>query len=291
MRSKIIRPDAADYPAAMALVCRTYPWARPPPALAYVGHFRSARGVAIVGSRNASPGGAKFARELARAVATQGWTVWSGGAKGIDIAAHLGAIDAGGYTVSVVTGRFDEPHPKSSEALNRKILRARGALLTLAAQLKMPRHRAMFLRRNHVMAALSDATIVIEASSGRSGSMAMGRSVLKIGRPLFTPLHPPWSGCPDLVSEGAIPITSVDHAITLLTQSFETPCQPITTPELGADAHRVLDVLNAGPSHRDDLCIAADLSPQRLSKALLMLKLNARIKTTIGGAIQRCEPG
>jgi DNA processing protein len=135
--------------------------------------------VAIVGTRRASPEGLEVARALGRGLASAGVTVVSGMALGIDSAAHAGAVESGGRSVAVLAGGADVPYPARKRALHDQ-LRRHGAVVS-----EMPpgfrAHRWCFPARNRVIAALADATIVVEAAE-RSGSLITAEMALELGR-------------------------------------------------------------------------------------------------------------
>jgi DNA processing protein len=135
--------------------------------------------VAIVGTRRASPEGLEVARALGRGLASAGVTVVSGMALGIDSAAHAGAVESGGRSVAVLAGGADVPYPARKRALHDQ-LRRHGAVVS-----EMPpgfrAHRWCFPARNRVIAALADATIVVEAAE-RSGSLITAELALELGR-------------------------------------------------------------------------------------------------------------
>lgn len=153
--------------------------------------------VAIVGSRAATPYGLSVARHLAQDLSRLGVWVVSGLARGIDAAAHGGALDAGGDTIAVLPSGLDTITPPSHAALAARIA-TRGALLTEIAT-GGPRYRGTFIERNRLIAALAAATVVVEAAEG-SGALStaaaarrLGRAVLAvpgdIGRPTARGVH------------------------------------------------------------------------------------------------------
>ncbi|MEV5828308.1 DNA-processing protein DprA [Spirillospora sp. NPDC052242] len=124
--------------------------------------------VAIVGSRAASPYGLHVAADLAAELADSGWTVVSGGALGIDAAAHRGSLAAEGPTIAVLANGFDVPYPASNEGLFAEMAR-RSVLVSESPPGTHP-HRLRFLVRNRVIAALSRGTVIVEAEA-RSGAL------------------------------------------------------------------------------------------------------------------------
>ncbi|GGK28015.1 putative DNA processing protein DprA [Pilimelia terevasa] len=136
-------------------------------------------GVAVVGARACSPYGSHVATDLGYGLAERGWTVVSGGAFGIDAAAHRGALTAGGATVAVLACGVDRPYPSGNASLFERIL-ATGLLVSEWPPGAAP-HRHRFLVRNRVIAALAAGTVVVEASP-RSGALATLRRAAALGR-------------------------------------------------------------------------------------------------------------
>jgi DNA processing protein len=135
--------------------------------------------VAIVGARRASPYGLDVARSLARGLSAAGITVVSGMAVGIDSAAHLGALDAGGRTIAVLPSGLDRPYPRSSRGLYRRILSVGAAVSEIPPGAGV--WRWMFPARNRVIAGLSAMTVLVEARPG-SGSLITVARARELGR-------------------------------------------------------------------------------------------------------------
>lgn len=296
--TRTIEPGDRDYPDDMALVTVAADWARPPPSLWIRGDLPRVPGVAIVGRRDPSPEASAFASELAAAVAAEGWSVWSGGANGIDAAAHQGALDAGGLTVAVLAGDLEAAPPPENRPLFERIVAAGGALLGLERPGTKPINY-MFLRRNLVLAALTPATVVIEAGGYRSGALSMGRGALRIRRPTLVVPHPPWSvlgaGCALLLRRGAHPIASKEDAMQSLREilnhrrlptGMRPPARAPDPYELNLDddARAVLAALDAEGRHIDELCRATGLGAAEVNRALLALTLQGlSLRTNQGG--------
>ena len=138
-----------------------------------------ARCIAIVGSRAASPYGRSMATQLARDLAALGFTIVSGLARGIDAAAHRGALEAGGCTVAVVPSGLDQVTPPAHDGLADAIA-SRGTLLSEIAA-GPPFGRGAFVRRNRLIAALSAVTVVVEAAE-RSGALSTAAAARALGR-------------------------------------------------------------------------------------------------------------
>lgn len=191
--ARVLVPDDPDWPERLRdlhLVCDAdEPHVRPPRCLWVRGPHDLAelcvRSVAIVGARAATEYGRHLADDLAADLADAGWTIVSGGAFGIDRAAHLGALARGGATVAVLACGLDAPYPKGNRSMF-DLIAEKGLLVSEwppgAAAMK---HR--FLTRNRVIAALTAGTVVIEAAV-RSGARNTARHAAELGRVLmFTP--------------------------------------------------------------------------------------------------------
>lgn len=160
------------------------PWAPEPLALA------------VVGSRRATESGRQWARALGRAMADAGIAIVSGGALGIDAAAHRGALDGGGRTCVVVPGTVEDPPPRTNRALFEAIIAGGGTLLSEHEE--PPPGKLAFSSRNRLIAALSDAVLVVEASQA-SGTRYTVEVARRLGRPVFTKRWP----SPDARNQGA----------------------------------------------------------------------------------------
>lgn len=176
-----------------------------------------ARAVAIVGSRAATSTGLRTARDFAFEISEEA-TVVSGGAFGIDAAAHQGALIAGRPTLIVSAGGADRVYPRSHESLFAKTLEAGGAIVSESPLGAAPQ-RFRFLARNRIIAALGQATVVVEAPV-RSGALSTARHALAIGRPVGAVPGPIDSvqsqGCIELLRNGATAIGSVSHLRELM---------------------------------------------------------------------------
>ncbi|MDO4888891.1 MAG: DNA-processing protein DprA [Actinomycetaceae bacterium] len=175
-------------------------------------------GVSVVGSRDSSAYGRRIATDMAYELADSGLNVVSGGAFGIDAAAHRGALAADGYTVAVAACGADRFYPASHGDLYLEILRRGGVICSEAPPGAAPlKHR--FLSRNRIIAALSAVTVVVEAPY-RSGALSSARHALSIGRPVSAVPGPITSsrsvGCHRLLRESAVCVTSAAEVVELL---------------------------------------------------------------------------
>ncbi len=199
----------------------------PPIALVVKGDtsILKSESLAIVGTRNPTPYGVRNAQEFAAGFVDRGWAIVSGGAYGIDSAAHKGALIAEGLTIAVTASGLDSTYPAGNQRLFDEIVE-NGAIITeyLPGVIARP-HR--FLVRNRLIAALSRGTVVIEAAF-RSGSLRTARDASDLLRPVMAipgPINAPTSeGCHRLIRErSAELVTSVADAYELLTSLVSPP--------------------------------------------------------------------
>jgi DNA processing protein len=158
----------ASPPARLRVLGRLPPWPRP---------------VAIVGTRFADDDALVFARRLARELVAAGCAVLSGGAHGVDGAAHAGALEAGGITIAVLAHGFDQLYPRSHAGLFRRILAQGGALASERLDGSHIR-RASFVQRNRLIAAMAEAIVVVQAPA-RSGALSTAAAGFSLGIPVF----------------------------------------------------------------------------------------------------------
>ena len=168
----------------------------------------------MVGARNASLAGIKFARAIAAELGRDGFAIVSGLARGIDTAAHTGSIDTG--TVAVLAGGLDRPYPPENIGLSEEIPARRGALISEMPFGHEPRARD-FPRRNRLIAGLSLGLLVVEAAK-RSGSLISARLAGEMGRLVFavpgSPLDPRAAGTNGLLKDGAILVTEAADVVS-----------------------------------------------------------------------------
>ncbi len=209
------------------------------------------RAVSIVGARASTQYGDLVAGELAAGLAERGWTVVSGGAFGIDAAAHRGAIAAGGSSVAVLAGGVDVAYPRAHEALFARLL-DEGLLIAESPPGSAP-HRSRFLVRNRVIAALTRGTVVVEAAL-RSGSLSTARHARDLDRVVMGVPGPVTStmsaGVHRELREGALLVSSVAEVIEAvagigvdLAPRASGPTRP--RDDLDATSVRVLDAVPA----------------------------------------------
>lgn len=176
------------------------------------------KSLAIVGTRNPTPYGIRIAGDFAAGFVDREWDIVSGGAYGIDTAAHRGALIAEGRTIAVIASGIDNPYPSGNSRLFEEICE-NGALVSEVAP-GVPALPHRFLTRNRIIAALSQSTLVVEAAF-RSGSLRTARDAAQLLRPVMAipgPINSPSSeGCHRLIGERAAEIvTSVADAYELI---------------------------------------------------------------------------
>ena len=250
-----------------------------------VGAIESPVMVAMVGTRRATPYGLRVAREMAGALARAGACVVSGMALGIDAASHRAALKAGGETIAVLGTGLDVTYPPAHRALQREIA-AQGALVTELEPLRSGR-RYTFPQRNRIIAALSAATIVVEAPA-RSGALITAEHALQLGRHVAAvpgPIDQPSSeGGNRLIRDGALLLASVEEALSLvgLTPVARTPR---VDPE--GDEGRIWSALEAGPLDMDSLAARSGIPAVRCMRAVTTLELAGAIECALTGEIRR----
>ncbi len=267
-----------------------------------------ANDIAIVGSRNATPQGLQNARSFAKAFAQAGAHIVSGLALGIDGAAHEGALDAqlemgsgAGSTIAVVGTGLDRVYPKRHHDLAHRIVQ-RGLILS-EFPIGTPPLAENFPRRNRLIAALTQGTLVVEAAI-QSGSLITARQALDLGKEVFAipgSIHNPQSkGCHHLIKQGAKLVESAQDVLEELAIPFSgIP----STPDLIAssayeirasgqfdaknDAHALLDALGHDPVSLDALIARTGIPASTLQAQLLDLELSGDVARLPGALFQR----
>jgi DNA processing protein len=247
--------------------------------------------IAIVGSRNASGAGLKFAGQLARDLSEAGLIIVSGLARGIDQAAHRASLKGG--TVAVLAGGHDRVYPPEHEDLLMAILGSGGAISEMPLG-HVPRARD-FPRRNRLISGASIGVVVVEAAH-RSGSLITARIAAEQGREVFavpgSPLDPRAAGTNDLIKQGATLITEAADVISAIEPIMGRPIElsePEQEPLAGepdeGDRARIIGLLGPTPILLDDLIRMADASPAIVRTVLLELELAGRLERHGGGLV------
>lgn len=236
--------------------------------------------VAVVGSRAPTGPAREFAGLLAADLASAGWTVVSGMARGIDIAAHEGALRGGGTTLAVLGSGVDVVYPPEARDLHGRILR-RGALISEYPPGTIPLPRR-FPARNRIISGVSRGVVVIEAAS-RSGALITARHALDQGREVLAvpgnPLFPHTAGSNRLIRDGATPVTGVDDVIAAI--GGIRPAAPV-----GIRERKILEYLSR-PRRIDDIADALDIPAQELLPCLLGMELGKLLERGNGDYYKR----
>lgn len=276
--ARIVTRACDDYPRRLRDLCD------PPLVLYGRGELASLSGrtVAIVGSRAATPYGRCVAASLATEFAAYGATVISGLARGIDAAAHHAAVEAGLATVAVLGSGLASLYPGYHALLADEMVGAGGALLTEFPP-DAPALSHQFPMRNRIVAALADATVVVEAGS-RSGALITVRLADELGRPVFAipgdVRRPTSAGTNALIQDGVPLATGAADVASHLgwTLAVEAASSPATTT-----GDPLLALLTAGPADVDDLSARAGIDVATASARLTLLELQGLVQRTAGG--------
>ena len=289
---------APGYPPLLATL------ADPPPVLALLGDPAALgpRAVAVVGARNASAAGRRIAGDLAEALAAHGLAVVSGMARGIDAAAHQGAMRKG-RTVAVVACGLDQPYPPENAPLQARIAAEGGAVLAEAPLGTAP-HARHFPRRNRIVAGLSLGVVLVEAAV-RSGSLITARLGLEAGREIFavpgSPLDERCRGCNDLIRQGAHLTEGAEDVMAHLPAAPDAAPAFVFRPtarnmpstatraggelETSGEEAQVLDLLGPSPIAVDDVLRRCQLSTPVVQAILLDLELSGRVEMLPGNRV------
>ena len=260
-----------------------------PPALLYCcGELPQEPALAIVGTRHPTDFGRIFTRTLAAEIASAGIVIVSGMARGIDSAAHRGALDGSGKTVAILGCGIDRIYPQENVGLSREIV-GNGALLSEypPGSEPLPGH---FPGRNRLISAFSLGTLVVEACRD-SGSLITAEFALDQGREVMAvpgSVDRKTSYGPNLlIKQGAHPVTEAQEILQILglpacRKSHKTsPASDVV--DLSEPARKVLAMLNLTPRHSDELALESGLTPMELSVILLHLELQGFAVKLPGG--------
>jgi DNA processing protein len=280
----------------------------PPKALYVNGTLRDSDDVAIalVGSRRASMYGLEMCEELAFEVALRGVTVVSGMARGIDSAAHRGALKAKGRTIAVMGSGHNDIYPPENKDLYEEIVKT-GAVLT-EYENDMPPLPANFPQRNRIISGLSLGVVVVEAVRN-SGALITANFAAEQGREVFAVpgkvSSPTSSGTNDLIKDGARLVQSADDIMEELSLAEMKPVSGEAKGEidekiakkvkayiynsLTEDERKVYKVLSDEPAYIDEILRTTGITPSKMSKVLLNLELKRLIKEMPGKQFVRRE--
>jgi DNA processing protein len=270
--------------------------------------------VAIVGARNATEDGIDVARDLARSLAERGVAVVSGLARGIDAAAHEGALDSGGVSGAVLGTSLDETYPREHAELQKRVAHSLGLMSEIAPG--TPATRGTFATRNRLLAAIADVVVVVQGRAG-SGALITAKAAAKLGRPVGAV---PWDSRDPLgeaphalIRSGAATLVrNADDVLELITdivgdaqgaprggsrRSAAAPLSPTAAGRLRAAPDlcegltpsevALYRALRERPRSLDHLAAAAQLTAPQLAVALLQLELSGLARRAPGGLARK----
>lgn len=268
-----------------------------PPIVLYVKGTLSPRdknSVAMVGSRMTTSYGLNTARKLAYQLAYMGITVVSGGARGIDTAAHQGALSAKGRTIAVLGTGINQVFPAENGPLFEKII-SNGALIT-QFPFNRPADKQSFPIRNRIVAGMTLGTVVVEANLS-SGALITANFAVEYGRQVFAvpgPIDSPRSkGCHDLIKKGAKLCEGVEDIVTEFEYLFPTSNKPpgggaqLPGLTLTENEKLVYEALGAEELFTDDVIAKTGLPASTVSVALLTLEMKKLVKQMPGKVFVR----
>ncbi len=280
-----------EYPSMLAETCD------PPPVLYCRGELlpQDELAVGIVGSRRCTLYGRQTAERLAGALARAGMTVISGLARGIDAAAHRGALAAGGRTLAVCATGLASLYPPEHRDLAKEIVAA-GAVLSESPLDRGP-SRGIFPQRNRIISGLSLGVIIVEASR-KSGALHTARHAMEQGREVFAVPGRIDSlasiGCHDLLRDGATLVRDPDDVL----QELGPLLEPVSRGEqdvvrsprelsLSDQEREVLNLLSNDPQHIDEVIAAGSLEASRVLSTVTVLEMRRLVQRLPGGLLVR----
>jgi DNA processing protein len=289
--ARIITPVDDEYPPALKTIHD------PPLALYVVGEIlpQDKHAVALIGSRRCTVYGRQVADRLAFQLAKIGYTVVSGLARGIDTAAHEGALKGKGRTLAVLGGAIDCLYPAENEELAKRIARKKGAVISEYPLGREP-DRTTFPYRNRIVSGISQGVVVVEASRN-SGSLITVDAALEHGRAVFAVpgrIDSPYAqGCHMLIKNGARLVENVDDIV----EEFEMLIPPEKKQQaetmkkrpdvqLTADEERVVRSLGHGQLDIDELSREAGLKSHVVASLLLGLEMKRVVRMLPGRKVE-----
>lgn len=279
------------YPKSLASICD------PPLALYCKGELlpRDELAVAIVGSRRCTHYGKRQAERLARALASAGLTIVSGLARGIDGAAHRGALDAGGRTIAVTATGLASVYPPEHASLAEEIAR-QGAVIAETPLGQQP-VAGLFPQRNRIISGISLGVVIVEAAR-KSGALHTARHAMEQGRDVFVvPGHIDSlesEGCHDLIRDGATLVRGPDDVLEglgpLIQPVQRTETEQVRTPReltLNDQEREVLNFVGDDPRQLDEIVRTSKLETARVMTTLTVLEMKRMVRRLPGGMFVR----
>jgi DNA processing protein len=295
----------------------------PPEKIHLVGEMPRGVGVAVVGTRTPSPEATQFASDLATKLAGLGIVVISGGAEGIDTAAHEGALLGGGLTLVVAPSGYWRPYPVQNAELFARVVAAGGGYLSLHAD-TVPAEQHFFFARNACLAALSHAVVVVETRV-RGGARNAAKWARRLARPLLVVPSAPWiksgTGAIEELRQGALFCSGLRDVLAELRRTLALPpaeekrgkrsarhreedadaaesaqaelefgADPAPElPHLAPEALQVVRAVRAGARHLDAVCDLSGLPPAVVQSHVLTLTLEGVLVAGPTGALEEIQ--
>ncbi len=287
--NEVVR-NTPDYPNRLEKL------ADPPARIFVCGHVPKGPMIGIVGSRNADISSMRFASRLAAQATESGLTVISGGALGIDTAAHEGALAGNGMTVAVIGSGFDYMYPQENSDLFSQIAE-RGALATEYMP-SQPPTKWTFPKRNRLVAALASAVVVVQAGE-KSGALITARLAFELNVPVGAVPGGAGDvrnrGSNGLLRKGAAVVENGADILALIESEGSRPqlelpgiqpaavdAHPVAIPNLSNEEGKILDILGSQPIHIDEIAANIGLGSGETSAAILSLEI-AGLAADLGG--------
>ncbi len=292
-RARVIASTCDEYPVRLRDLSDA------PDEIRIVGKLPDlARAISIVGTRLADDEALDFTHSLARTLAFEGVVVISGGAVGIDRAAHEGALGGGGRTVVVLPIGFDQPYPDANHDLFERVVRA-GCLLTEVPD-GTDMQKGRFLTRNRLVAALGRSTVVVQAPA-RSGALSTARCAKALGRRVFVTPASPWdprgSGNLTLLRKGARICMGPDDVLSgsavgagiSSSSGSENEKTNHNYKNLSQSEHQILTALGGRARHAEDLCQRTGIPAFEVQRSILSLLVRGLVDEKPGGRFKSCR--
>lgn len=293
---KVLTIDSPFYPDNLREISA-------PPQLLYVRskhryNLNDYMRVSVVGTREATEYGIAATQEITYGAAANGFVVVSGMARGIDSAAHRGALYAGGITVAVLGSGLENAYPYENKELMKEIIETGMVISEYPPYTKPERHH--FPARNRIIAGLSQGTLVAEAPE-RSGALITANYALDENRDVFAIpgdiTRPKSAGTNNLIKEGAVPVTSAKDIVEYYsfeytevskikeTQKEEKPAEVVNNnfyQDLTEEEKHIISKLSLTPVNFDMLLAATGVAPDKLTSLITMLEIKGKVKTHPG---------
>ncbi len=288
--ARVISWDSPEYPESLSTIAN-------PPIVLYVWgdlHVEDAHAMGIVGSRSVTHYGTETAKKLSFQLAYAGYAIVSGLARGIDTAAHNGALAANGRTIAVIGSGLAKLYPPENLGLAEKIAKS-GAVIS-EYPMERPADRQTFPYRNRIVAGWGRGLLVVEAGMN-SGALITADQAIEQGRPVFAVPgqidRPTSAGSNKLIQQGARLVTGANDILDELGQLFPSERRSLSAPpkndapsaapaKLTQDETLIATALEAGELTLDELSAATRLPPYKVSSTLTMLEMKRIIRALPG---------